>query len=84
MGVEMDEQAGKIEALQQRAEDAGLGLRGVAKSAAKLVGRAPAERRGASSAGGWQAGQDAASAAVARATLASAPAALRYSSKALR
>lgn len=73
MGVELEEQNLKIEAMQQRTEEAGEGLKTVAKSAGKLVGREPRAAR--CSAG---AEQDAAAAAVANAAVKAAPMAVRY------
>lgn len=75
----MEEQAPKLEALQQRTEDADMGLRSMAKGAAKLVGPAPHPRRRASSANPY-ADQDAAAAAVARAAVATAPVAAKHRS----
>ncbi len=74
MGAELEEQVPKVQALQERTEDAGMALRQVAGSAAKMAGRAP--RRQAE--GSWQGDQSAAVAATARALQASAPVARRY------
>ncbi|KAI3423820.1 hypothetical protein D9Q98_009656 [Chlorella vulgaris] len=70
MGEELAEQDGKLDALQQRADQTGQGLRSAAAGAAKLVGRAP---RRASSASSWQHGQDGGMQAVSRAMVAAAP-----------
>ncbi|PRW32671.1 Synaptosomal-associated 25 [Chlorella sorokiniana] len=82
MGEELQDQAPKIEALQQRTEAAGLSLKGVSQDAARLVGPAPRQRqrRGGPAAPSWAADQDAAAAAVARAAVAAAPTALKYGS----
>lgn len=81
MGEELEQQVPKVAALQQRTEAAGLSLKGVSRDAARLAGPAPRRRGGAA---GWAADQDAATAAVARAAVASAPVARRYGSMRMR
>ena len=79
MGQELQDQSTQLDALQQRAEETGQGLRSVTIGAAKLAGRAP--QGGGTGSGSWGGEQDAALAAVSRAVVASAPVAARYSTR---